>query len=137
MAARLTLRLGTAAPRAHPWIVAAIALVLNWTLAGTVSFQPIFGGAPAAPGVRAGEPSAKPGNLPRAQSRTSSLSASMPKAPQSRLNAGSSKAPALVPDAPVVVAAGAPAVEPSAPLRARPAPAARIFDPRAPPTSAA
>jgi hypothetical protein len=128
----ITTRPGSASPRAKSWIIAAIALVLNWTVPAAVHFQPVFDGPPAETGVVSGERAAKPGSLPRVQSRGTHISASVPKAPQSRLNAGS-KPPALLPQISVVVPTDQPLIVPALGDHARPTIATRIFDARAPP----
>jgi hypothetical protein len=131
MAPDITVRSSAESPRAKSWIIAAIALVLNWTAPGHVQL-PVTYPHDATSGVWSDERASQPGNLPRAQSRHGAHDASVPKPPSSRLNGGG-KQYALPPLAPVLVLAGSTSVvsgvDPGTPTPI----ATRAFDPRAPP----
>ena len=125
-----------AAPRwASAWIVVAIALVLNWTVPGTLvpgHFE--FGNA--APGLSSSLRATQPGTLPRIQPRSVTAEAGVPKQPESKFYAGAKPELAL----PAVTAVDAPL----APMAwrtfsraAAPPVATRFFDPRAPPAATA
>jgi hypothetical protein len=128
----ITLRSDSASPRAKSWIIAAIALILNWAAPGQTQFPRLPDVRDAAPGVSSGERVSRPGNLPRVQTRIVTSDTSLPKAAQSRLNAGS-KPPVILSAVPALAAAEGDALVPSIATIAPLPVATRAFDARAPP----
>jgi len=114
------------------WIVAAILLILHGTAPSALQFQPTFELRGAAPAVSADALQAQRGTLPRVQSRATAVEAGIPKAPQRRWITGGTPQ-ALPPIAPAVAIPSTAAVAPDPNCMARPAIAARVFDPRGPP----
>ena len=121
-----------ASPWAASWIVAAILLVLNWTVPGAFQTPASVDLGDPAPGISAAERAAKPGTLPRLLSRSSGWETSLPKSPQRRWSAGG-KPHALLPQVRVVMPANMPSVAPSVSGTVPSIRATRVFDPRAPP----
>jgi hypothetical protein len=134
MSPDISQRSGTAPRWALAWIVAAVALVLNWTVpTALVSAQ--FEAGNTAPGLSSGARAAQPGTLPRAQPRSITAEAGVPKPLLGKLNADG-KPKVVLPIIAVDAIARAP-VAWRIVCRAAPPPlATRFFDPRAPPAAA-
>ena len=134
MSPDISQRSGSAPRWASAWIVAAVALVLNWTVpAALVSGQ--FEAGNTAPGLSSGARAAQPGTLPRVQPHGIAAEAGLPKPPQGKLNAGG-KPTAVLPIIAVDAVARAPVAWRIIVCTAPPPRATRFFDPRAPPAAA-
>jgi hypothetical protein len=125
-------RSSAASPWASSWIVAAVALILNWTAPAHLQFPFVFELSDAAPGVSSDLRAPKPGTLPRAKPRSLAYEADREKAPQSKLGP-TGKSYALPPRTSLVVTTSFAPIAPHVADATPPAIATRVFDPRAPP----
>jgi len=133
MALDTGMRLDAASPRAKAWAIAAIILVLNWTIPGALQFNDIaFEQSTAGPGISSEARGLQPGTLPRALPQDIRCETSVPK-PHHKIWASGAKPHALPPGTIAAttirieaVPVGASSVEPRAIAH-------RAFDPRAPP----
>jgi hypothetical protein len=132
MASGTGILIGAQSPRAKAWVIAAIILVLHWSIPGALPLDAAVEPGDAAPALSSEARALQPGTIPRALPREPRCEASAPKAHKIAPSA-SGKTYALPPRIVAVVSTRIEAVAPGVDDVEPPSIARRFFDPRAPP----